>query len=303
MSWLNRLKSGLTKTSSKIVSGIDDIFNKKRLDEETALELEDLLISADLGANLSQKIVQELSEKFRFNKNVEITEIKENLANIICNILTPATEKNINFSQKPKVLLFCGVNGNGKTTSIAKLAKHFQEMNKKILLAACDTFRAAAVEQLCIWGERLKLETIKGAENADPASVAFNAAQRAISDEFDVLMIDTAGRLHNKDNLMAEFAKIIRSIKKVRQDIEVEIILVLDATTGQNALIQYEKFSQVTPIDWLVITKLDGTAKAGIIISLAKKYATPILAIGVGETADDLKPFNAQDFANSLVGL
>lgn len=303
MSWLSKLKLGLTKTSAKIASGLDDILNKRKLDEDTAQELEELLISADLGVKLSQEIIKDLLEKFRFNKNATVIEIKESLAHIITNILTPVASKEIVFNTKPKILLLCGVNGNGKTTSIAKLANYYSNEGKKVLLAACDTFRAAAVDQLEVWAKRLQLNLVTGEINSDPASVAFNATKQALNEQADLLMIDTAGRLHNKENLMAELSKIIRSIQKVDSGLDIEVILVLDATTGQNALLQLEKFREITPINWIIITKLDGTAKAGIIVSLAQKFSTPVLAIGVGEKIDDLRPFNASDFAKALLGL
>ena len=301
MSWLDKLKAGLSKTSAKITSGIDNILHKRKLDDETAEELEELLISADLGVEASQYLVRELVAKYRFHKEVGEDEIKQSLAQLIGSILEPLSGREISFNQRPKILIICGVNGGGKTTSIAKLASFYKSQGKSIMLAACDTFRAAAVDQLSVWAERLNIPLITGAENSDPASVAYKAAKEAIDNNIDLLMIDTAGRLHNKEHLMAELAKIIKVVQKIDSDITPEIILVLDATTGQNAMVQLEKFQTIAKLDGLIITKLDGTAKGGIIVAIARKHNIPILAIGVGEAIDDLRPFSAQSFAENLV--
>ncbi len=301
MSWLARLKEGLSKTSSKIASGIDNILHKRKLDAETAEELEDLLISADMGVEVSQFLVKELVNKYRFNKEVTEVEIKQTLASLIANILEPLANQELSFLQKPKIIIMCGVNGNGKTTSIAKLANYYKQQGKSVMLAACDTFRAAAVDQLVVWANRLKLPIVTGADKADPASIAYKAAKQAIDNKIDLLLLDTAGRLHNKEHLMAELVKIIKVVQKIDENITPEIILVLDATTGQNALLQLEKFQAIAKLDGLIITKLDGTAKGGIIVAIARKYPIPILAIGVGEAIDDLRPFSAQSFAENLV--
>ncbi len=303
MSWLDKLKSGLAKTSAKISSGIDDILHKRKLDDEVAQELEELLISADLGVKTSQYLIKELVEKFRFNKDVTENQVKQALAQLIANILEPVSGAELIFETKPKILLMCGVNGNGKTTSIAKLTNYYQAMGKSVMMAACDTFRAAAVDQLSVWASRLDVSLIRGADNADPASVAYKASKEAIDKGIDLLLLDTAGRLHNKEHLMDELAKIIRIVKKIDEDIIPEVILVLDATTGQNAMIQLEKFQEISKIDKLIITKLDGTAKGGMIIPISQKHSIPILAIGLGESMDDLRPFSAKDFAESLVGI
>ena len=303
MSWFSKLKAGLTKTSTKIATGIDNLLHKRKLDDETAEELEELLISADLGVETSQYLVKELVTKFRFNKEVTEEEAKTTLAQLIADILYPLAEKEISFINKPKILIMCGVNGNGKTTSIAKLANYYQQQGKSVMLAACDTFRAAAVDQLAVWANRLNIPIMTGADNADPASVAYKAVQEALIQQVDVLMLDTAGRLHNKEALMAEFAKIIKVVQKVDTNLQPEVILVLDATTGQNAMVQLEKFQAITKLDRLIITKLDGTAKAGIIVAIARKYQIPILALGVGEGIDDLRPFSAQEFAESILGI
>jgi fused signal recognition particle receptor len=303
MSWFNKLKTGLSKTSLKIVSGIDNILHKRKLDDEAAQELEDLLISADLGVKTSQYLIKELVEKFRFSKEVTDLEVKQTLAQLIANILEPLTSQELIFEQKLKILIICGVNGNGKTTSIAKLSHYYKAKGKSVMLAACDTFRASAVDQLSVWADRLNIPLIKGADNADPASIAYKAVEEAIKNDIDLLMLDTAGRLHNKEHLMAELAKIIKIVKKIDDNLSPEIVLVLDATTGQNAMIQLEKFQEIAKLDKLIITKLDGTAKGGIIVSIAQKHSIPILAIGVGESIDDLRPFCAKDYAESLSGI
>ncbi len=302
MTWLDRLKLGLSKTSAKITAGIDNILYKRKLDSETAEELEELLISADLGVEASQYLVKELIDKYRFSNEVSEDEIKQTLAQLIYKILEPLSGKEVFFDQSPKIVIMCGVNGGGKTTSIAKLAHYYQQQNKSIMLAACDTFRAAAVDQLVTWANRLHIPIITGAENSDPASVAYKAAKEAMDKKIDLLMIDTAGRLHNKEHLMSELAKIIKVVQKIDDNIVPEIILVLDATTGQNAILQLEKFQNLAKLDGLIVTKLDGTSKGGIIVAIARKYNVPILAIGVGEAIDDLRPFSAYDFAKNLVG-
>lgn len=302
MSWIDKLTSGLKKTSHKIVSGIDELLNKKKLDTETAQELEDLLIMSDLGVETSQFLVKELVNKFKFHKEVTEHEVKETLAQLIAQILTPLTNQELSFFNKPEILVMCGVNGNGKTTSIAKLANYYKQQNKSVMLAACDTFRAAAIEQLEFWANSLNVPIIIGKENSDPASVAYKAVNEYISNKADLLLIDTAGRLHNKEHLMAELAKIIKIIEKFNVS-SPKIILTLDATTGQNALIQLEKFQAITKLDGLIITKLDGTAKGGIIVAIARKHNIPILALGVGEGIDDLRPFSALSFAQAIVGL
>jgi fused signal recognition particle receptor len=301
LDWISKLKSGLTKTSTKIVEGIDNILTKRKLDAETAEELEDLLISADLGVETSQYLVKELVSKFKFKKEVTDLEVKETLSQLIANILQPLSNEELSFEQKPKILIMCGVNGNGKTTSIAKLAHYYKTQGKSVMLAACDTFRAAAVDQLKVWANRLDIPLVSGSDNADPASVAYKAVQEALDNKIDLLFLDTAGRLHNKEHLMAELAKIVKVVQKVDDNIIPEIILVLDATTGQNAMTQLEKFQEIASLDGLIITKLDGTAKGGIIVAIARKHQIPILALGVGEKIDDLRPFSAQDFADSMV--
>jgi fused signal recognition particle receptor len=301
MSWLQKLKQGLSKTSNKISESLVTVFVKKKLDQETLDELEELLISSDLGVHTSHHIITKLA-KHKFNQEVTIDEIKSDLAQILIEILQPAN-KPINITTKPHVILVCGVNGNGKTTTIGKLAAKFAKDGHRITMAACDTFRAAAIGQLKVWADRVKAEFISGPENSDPASIAFKAIDAAKENNSDIVLIDTAGRLHNKTNLMEELSKIVRIIKKQDQDAPHETILVIDATTGQNAISQLETFHKFINITGIIITKLDGTAKAGIVVSLVQKFKIPIYAIGVGEHLDDLNEFNPEDFSRGLLGL
>lgn len=303
MSWFQKLKSGLSKSSTKITTGIEEIFTKRKIDHDTLEELEELLITADLGPHASAKIISEFA-KNRINKEADIKEIKQFLSEEIQKILTPvAKEFNTQTEAKPYVILVVGVNGNGKTTTIGKLASQFKNENKKVVIAACDTFRAAAVEQLDVWAERANATIIKGEQDSDAAAVAFRAIEHAKETSADVVLIDTAGRLHNKKGLMDELAKITRVIKKSSDVYPNETILVLDATTGQNALTQVESFRELAQISGLVVTKLDGTAKGGVVVALADKFKIPVFAIGVGEGIDDLKSFIPSDFANNLLGI
>lgn len=303
MSWFQKLKNGLLKSSNKITSGIEDIFTKRKIDSATLDELEELLISADLGPITSAKIISEFAKQ-KVGKDADVNEIKQFLSEQLQKILEPVTKKlELVSEQKPYVILVVGVNGNGKTTTIGKLASQFKEQGKKVIIAACDTFRAAAVEQLDVWAERAGAEIIKGEQNADAASVAFRALEHAQKTEADILLIDTAGRLHNKKGLMDELAKISRVLKKSDDALPHETILVLDSTTGQNALAQVEAFKELAQISGLVVTKLDGTAKGGVVVALADKFKMPVYAIGVGEGIDDLKDFAAKEFADNLVGL
>ena len=301
MNWFAKLKSGLSKTSSKLTGGITSIFTKRKLDKETLEELEELLVGADMGATVASRIVANFGKQ-RMDKEISSEEIKSTLASEIAQILEPVAKPLKIETHKPHVVIVVGVNGNGKTTTIGKLAKQLQAQNHKIMLAAADTFRAAAVEQLVVWAERNKCEIITGAVNADPASVAYTAYEKARKDGVDVLLIDSAGRLHNKANLMAELQKIIKVIKKIDDSAPHSVIQVLDATTGQNAINQVEVFTSMVNVNGLVITKLDGTAKGGIVVALADKFKLPIHAIGVGEGIDDLQPFVASEFADNLFG-
>ena len=299
MSWFSRLKSGLTKTTTTITEGITKVFTHKTLDQDALDELEESLIRADVGVSASSEIIAALS-KDKFNKQASEEEIKEFLSDKIQSILA-ATAKPLEKNQGLQVILVCGVNGNGKTTTIGKLASKYKAQGKKVLMAACDTFRAAAMDQLKVWAERVGCEIVVGAENSDPASVAFKAMEKAGAEGVDILLIDTAGRLHNKANLMEELAKIIRVIKKIDETAPHDTVLVLDATTGQNALMQVETFKEIVNISGLILTKLDGTAKGGIIVAIAKKFNMPIHYIGVGETIEDLDAFNPRDFARALL--
>jgi fused signal recognition particle receptor len=298
LSWLGKLKDSLTKTSNKVKDGINNIFVKKKLTSEVLDEFEELLISCDIGVETSTEIIKEL-EKQKFNKEISPEEIKEFLAERLLSKFNHQKEI-INPNQELQVIMICGVNGNGKTTSVAKLANIYKNEGKKVLIAACDTFRAAASDQLASWAERVGVR-IHSEDGRDPASVAFDATSIAIKENFDILIIDTAGRLHNKNNLMDELAKINRVIAKALPGAPHEVFLVLDATTGQDALIQAKKFSEIVKLSGLIVTKLDGTAKAGIVIAINNKFKIPVVAIGIGEKIDDLKPFHPKDFLTSLL--
>lgn len=302
-SWFSRLKGGLSKTSTGISSGIAQIFVKRKLDEVMLEELEEVLIMSDMGANVAAKLVAKIG-KGRFNSDVTAEEIKLALAHEIEVILQPvAVEMEILTKAAPHVILVVGVNGNGKTTTMGKMATRLKKEGFSVMLAAADTFRAAATEQLQIWGKRAGVPVITAPEGADPASVAFQALEQAKAQKVDVLLIDTAGRLHNKNNLMQELQKIARVLRKADEAAPHTVLLVLDGTTGQNAIAQVEAFKELVDVNGLVVTKLDGTAKGGMVVALAEKFALPIYALGVGESADDLREFKASDFARSLVGL
>lgn len=301
--WFRRLTDGLKKSSDKITDGIASVIKKRKLDDEVLEELEDLLIQADLGVHVATEVTKELS-RTRFNQEISEEEIKEALAEVISPILQPvAKEIHIDEAKKPYVILVVGVNGSGKTTTIGKLAKLWTDQAKSVRLVAGDTFRAAAVEQLQRWGERAGVPVEVAPERADAAGLAYSSLEKAKEEGDDVLIIDTAGRLQNKTDLMAELSKIRRVLQKVDASTPHLCLLVLDATTGQNAHSQVEVFKQVVDIDGLIMTKLDGTAKGGVLVSLADKFKLPIYAIGVGESAEDLSPFDADDFAHKLVGL
>lgn len=303
MSWIDSLKYGLSKTSRRLSDGISDIFTKKRLDDEAIEELEDLLISADIGTNLAAEISSALADK-KFDKEVDAQEVRQFLCDTISEMLTPyAQPLQPPEDRKPHVVLVVGVNGNGKTTTIGKLANYYNSTGKRVSLAACDTFRAAAVEQLQVWAGRSDAYFIRGAEGADPASVAYSALEEAQQRGDDILFIDTAGRLHNKKGLMEELAKIVRVLRKRDDTAPHDVLLVLDGTTGQNAIAQTEAFIETAGVSGLVVTKLDGTARAGVVVALAKRFNLPIHAIGVGEGKDDLRPFEAKSFAANLLGM
>lgn len=297
-SWLQKLGLGLKKSSSRLSSGISDIFTKRKIDDATLEELEELLITSDMGVKASSKIVDNLS-RVRVDKSGEPEEIRTRITDVVSNILKPC-EKDFAIEGSPCVILMVGVNGAGKTTTVGKLAARF--IGKKISFIAADTFRAAAVEQLSVWGERNNIRVIKGAPGCDAAGLCFDGLQEALRQNDDIVFIDTAGRLQNKTGLMDELRKIVKVIKKVIPEAPHHTLLCLDATTGQNALEQVKAFKQMVEVNGLVVNKLDGTAKGGILIAIAEEYPTPIYFIGVGESIDDLDKFNAEEFALNLMG-
>jgi fused signal recognition particle receptor len=299
--WPGKLKRGLAKSSAKLSDGITGIFTKRKLDAASLEELEELLIAADLGPTVAAKLADSLRQR-RFEKDVPPEEVRGALAEDIAQTLAPVAKTlSPDPAHKPHVVLVVGVNGSGKTTTIGKLAQYWTGQGKKVWLAAGDTFRAAAIEQLQIWGQRTASPVVAGESGGDSAGLAFGALEQARAANADLLLIDTAGRLHNKANLMAELAKIARVLKKLDPGAPQDCLLVLDATTGQNALAQVETFRQIVPLTGLVVTKLDGTARGGVVVALAEKFGLPVVAVGVGEGADDLRPFEASAFAQSLV--
>jgi fused signal recognition particle receptor len=300
--FFSRLKVGLSRSTQKLSGGITAVFKKRRLDDEALEELEELLISADLGTEVARKVIAAF-RRTRFGKEVTDEEIKQALSEEIAAILAPvARPLELDPVHKPHVVLMVGVNGTGKTTTIGKLAQLYREEGKRAVMAAGDTFRAAAVEQLQIWGERTGTPVVAGGPNADAAGLAFDALTRAKAEAADVLLIDTAGRLHNKAALMDELAKIIRVLRKQDATAPHSVLLVLDATTGQNAIQQVKVFKEMVAVTGLVVTKLDGSARGGIVVALAETFGLPVHAVGVGEKAGDLRPFDAEEFARGLVG-
>jgi fused signal recognition particle receptor len=301
--WFNRLRAGMARSSARLTEGINTIFNRRRLDDEALLELEELLIASDMGVGLAAEVTEAL-RKSRFDQEVSPEEVRAALAEQVIRLVEPVMKPlRLDLNRKPFVILVVGVNGSGKTTTIAKLAKQYREAGREVVLAAGDTFRAAAVEQLQIWGERIGCRVVTKPAGSDAAGLAYEALEQTRVEGSDILLIDTAGRLHNKANLMGELQKIVRVLKKVDPQAPHSVLLVLDATTGQNAHAQAEIFREMVGVTGIVMTKLDGTARGGVLVSLAEKYGIPIHAIGVGETADDLRPFEARAYARSLVGL
>ncbi len=299
MGFFDKLKSGLSKTKNAIFGKIDNIFKSFRhVDEELFDELEELLISSDIGVNTVLEILDELRDYAIDNKVKEPEEIKNELYRMLRELV--GEHEPLKLDTKPSVILVIGVNGVGKTTSIGKISAELKSQGKKVVVAAADTFRAAAAEQLTVWCERAGVDIVKQAAGADPASVVFDAINSAKSKNADVLLIDTAGRLHNKKNLMEELAKIDRVISRELSGASRETLLVLDATTGQNAVMQAKEFKGAANITGLILTKLDGTAKGGIILSVKKELGIPVKFIGVGEQIDDMKPFSAEEFTNAL---
>lgn len=336
MSFFSKMKERLTKSSSKIDEGLQAIVEedvaaevveeapeqvvedtpkvgivgrmlgrdsapKRVLDDAMLESLEELLITTDMGVETALKVSANMAEG-RFGKKLGVDEIKELLASEIREILEPVARPMPLYAKKPQVVLVVGVNGSGKTTTIGKLASQFKDAGKTVVIAACDTFRAAAVEQLQVWGERAGVPVLTAPEGTDPASLAYDAMVRAEADGADLLMIDTAGRLQNRADLMEELSKIVRVIRKKDPDAPHNTLLVLDATTGQNALSQVKVFTEIADVSGLVMTKLDGTAKGGVLVALADKFGLPIHAIGVGESIEDLQPFDPEEFANALSG-
>jgi len=301
--WLSRLKRGLTRSSSKLTGGITDLFTKRRLDDEAIEELEDLLITADLGVATSAKLAADFAST-RFNKEVTPEEVRGTLAEDIAKLLEPAARPlAVDPARKPHVILVCGVNGSGKTTTIAKFARQFSRQGRKVYLAAADTFRAAAIEQLQIWGERAGCPVVASKQGSDAAGLAFDALQQARAGNADVLLIDTAGRLQNRKDLMAELQKIVRVLRKIDETAPHDCVLVMDAGVGQNAHSQVEIFREIVDVSGLVLTKLDGSARGGVVVALAEQFGLPIHAIGVGEGMDDMRPFDARAFGRALMGL
>ena len=301
-SWFQRLRSGLSKTSSQLASGITGVFTKRKLDAATIDDFEDLLIQADLGVPTALRITQKLSDG-RFDKGVTPDEVRAILAEEVRSVLEPVAQPlNLDRGHHPHVILVVGVNGAGKTTTIGKLAAKYRDQGKSVLIAAGDTFRAAAVEQLGVWAERTGAGFVSRPVGADAAGLAFDALNEAKQSGADIVLIDTAGRLQNKQGLMDELEKIVRVMKKTDPTAPHDVLLVLDATTGQNALRQVEVFRERAGVTGLVMTKLDGTARGGILVSIAAEHGLPVHAIGVGEGVGDLAAFDAAEFAHAIAG-
>jgi fused signal recognition particle receptor len=300
--WFTRLKEGLSRTAGSLGAGLNDVFAKRRLDRQSLAELEELLIGADLGVGTAAAVTARLAES-RFDKETTAAEIRAALAAEIAAILKPVAKPlAIDPARKPFVILVAGVNGTGKTTTIGKLASEFKRDGRSVAVAAGDTFRAAAIEQLKIWADRSTALFIARPQGSDAAGLAFEALTQARAAASDVLLIDTAGRLQNKAALMEELRKIVRVLRKVDASAPHSVLLVLDATTGQNVLSQVELFREACDVTGLVMTKLDGTAKGGVLVAVAAKFGLPIHAVGVGEGIEDLQPFEAEAFAQALVG-
>jgi fused signal recognition particle receptor len=302
-SWWRRLSDGLKRTSSSLGTAVADLVTKRKLDRAMLDDIEDVLVRADLGSEVAARISSAVGEG-RYDKAISADEVKAVVATEVEKVLAVVAKPlAIDGARKPFVILVVGVNGSGKTTTIGKLAAKFRAEGRKVMLAAGDTFRAAAVEQLKIWGERTSTPVIARAHGADAAGLAFDALTAARADGIDVLLIDTAGRLQNKAELMNELEKVVRVMKKVDTDAPHAVLLVLDATVGQNALSQVDAFLKTAGVTGLVMTKLDGTARGGILVALSAKYALPVHFIGVGEGIDDLAPFAAKDFARAIAGI
>jgi fused signal recognition particle receptor len=305
VSWFQRLKDGLSRSSNRLVDGISRALGSGKLDDATIAEIEDALIESDLGPAAAARLAGTLRHK-SFEKGIDATAVREALAAEIATLLEPVARPLApDPAKKPHVVLVVGVNGSGKTTTIGKLAHRFktEDPRRNVILVAGDTFRAAAVSQLRIWGERTGCPVVSGPDGGDAASLAFDALTRARAEGADLLLIDTAGRLHNKADLMAELVKIVRVIRRLDASAPHDVLLVLDATTGQNALAQVETFKAMVDVSGVAVTKLDGSAKGGILVAIAEKFRLPVVAVGVGEAPDDLQGFAAAAFARGLLGL
>ena len=304
MGIFEKFKIGLNKSASSFSDGMKNLVIKKKIDEETLNKIEEFLIMSDVGVDVAGEIRKIISEKKILPNQDSIMQVNQILLNYIEKLMNPLEKEILNNENVgTKVFLIAGVNGVGKTTTIGKLGKILKKNNKKIIFAATDTFRAAAIEQLENWSKKIDVKIIKSETGSDPASVAFKALEFAVKNNFDYVLIDTAGRLQNKKNLMEEYKKISNVTKKIDPNSPHEVLLVLDATTGQNALIQIEEFQKIAPITGIIMTKLDGTAKGGILIAFAKKFNLPIIALGLGEKEDDLQIFNSKDFAKALINI
>ena len=304
MSLFNKFKIGLGKSSSGLTDGFKNIFSKKNIDDDVLTKFEELIISSDAGVEVAKELRIDF-ENFKIDKKIEdhkeiLKLIAEKMA---IDLLKYEKDLSLMGNAKSSVIVVSGVNGAGKTTSIGKLGKYFKDNNRSVVFGAADTFRAAAIDQLQVWAAKVKVDIIKSEINSDPASVAFKTAEFAKKNQIDIALIDTAGRLQNKKNLMEEYKKIINVLKKIDPSYPNEVILVLDATTGQNALNQVEEFSKIHDLSGLIITKLDSTAKGGVVLAICKKYKLPIVAIGMGEKETDLHPFNAEFFSKALLGI
>ena len=300
--WFDRLRQGLGKSSTKLSDGITGIFTKRRLKAETLQDLEDILIEADLGLDTAERIIATLS-KGRYEKGIEAEDVRSVLKAEVERVLGPVAQPlAIDPAHKPHVVLVVGVNGTGKTTTIGKLAAKLAGEGKNVMLAAGDTFRAAAIDQLKIWGERTGSSVVARPVNSDAAGLVFDALTQARAEQVDVLLVDTAGRLQNKEGLMDELVKVVRVLRKIDPSAPHDVLLVLDATTGQNALSQVEVFRDRAGVTGLVMTKLDGTARGGILVAISAKHGLPVRAIGVGEGVDDLQPFDPGEFAEAIAG-
>ena len=301
MGIFDKFKLGFKKSASNITSGLREIIVKKEIDDDTLDKIEEFLISSDVGVDASSEIRNIIAQKKIDPKNDPIKEVNKILSNYIVDLMKPLEKKDF-FAKKEKqnVILVSGVNGVGKTTTIGKIGKILKESDNKVIFSACDTFRAAAIDQLEKWAQKIDVDLIKSNPGSDPASVAFKAMEYAKNNNINQILIDTAGRLQNKKNLMDEFKKIAKVISKNDSSAPHEVILVLDATSGQNIINQLEEFNKIIPITGIIMTKLDGTAKGGVLIAISKKYKKPIIALGMGEKEDDLQIFNAEQFASAF---